>query len=94
MIREWKELGIPEGYGPYRLLYNPASGTVIAELRSIGAGIRRKERFMDDVAFDQIAKRLATTDTRRAVVRTAVVLGATSVIAQAIQRLLAADSRR
>jgi hypothetical protein len=35
-IPEWDEIGIPEGYGPYRLLYNPASETVIAELRSIG----------------------------------------------------------
>jgi hypothetical protein len=36
MTIEWGEIGIPKGYGPYRLLYNPPSGTVIAELRSIG----------------------------------------------------------
>jgi hypothetical protein len=35
-IPEWEEIAIPEGYGPYRLLYNPPSETVIAELRSIG----------------------------------------------------------
>lgn len=36
-IPEWEEIAIPEGFGPYRLLYNPPSETVIAELRSIGA---------------------------------------------------------
>ena len=35
-IREWEDIAIPEGFGPHRLLYNPASETVIAELRSIG----------------------------------------------------------
>jgi hypothetical protein len=35
-IPEWEEIAIPEGFGPYRLLYNPTSETVIAELRSIG----------------------------------------------------------
>jgi len=35
-IPEWEEIAIPEGFGPYRLLYNPVSETVIAELRSIG----------------------------------------------------------
>lgn len=35
-IPEWEEIAIPEGFGPHRLLYNPASETVIAELRSIG----------------------------------------------------------
>jgi len=35
-IPEWEEIAIPEGFGPYRLLYNPISETVIAELRSIG----------------------------------------------------------
>jgi hypothetical protein len=35
-IPEWEEIAIPEGFGPYRLLYNPPSETVIAELRSIG----------------------------------------------------------
>jgi hypothetical protein len=35
-IPEWEEIAIPEGYGPHRLLYNPPSETVIAELRSIG----------------------------------------------------------
>src|SRR5258705_13880093 len=35
-IPEWEEIAIPEGYGPYRLLYNPPSENVIAELRSIG----------------------------------------------------------
>lgn len=35
-IPEWEEIAIPKGFGPYRLLYNPASETVIAELRSIG----------------------------------------------------------
>ncbi len=35
-IPEWEEIAIPEGYGPYRLLYNPPSETVIAELQSIG----------------------------------------------------------
>ena len=35
-IPEWEEIGIPEGFGPYRLLYNPPSETVIAELQSIG----------------------------------------------------------
>jgi hypothetical protein len=39
-IPEWDEIAIPEGYGPYRLLYNPPSETIIAELRSIG------ERFL------------------------------------------------
>ena len=34
-IPEWKEIAIPEGFGPYRLLYNPPSETVIVELRSI-----------------------------------------------------------
>ena len=32
---EWKELGIPDGYGPFRLLYNPPTETVIAELRKL-----------------------------------------------------------
>lgn len=32
----WEDIAIPEGYGPERLLYNPPSKTVIAELRSIG----------------------------------------------------------
>jgi hypothetical protein len=35
-IPEWEEVGIPVGYGPYRLLYNPPTGIVVAELRSIG----------------------------------------------------------
>lgn len=35
-IPEWEEIAIPEGFGPYRLLYNPPSETVIIELRSIG----------------------------------------------------------
>jgi len=35
-IPAWKEIGIPEGYGPDRLLYNPPSESVIVELRSIG----------------------------------------------------------
>jgi len=35
-IPEWEEIAIPKGFGPYRLLYNPISETVIAELRSIG----------------------------------------------------------
>jgi hypothetical protein len=35
-IPEWEEIAIPEGFGPHRLLYNPPSETVIAELRSIG----------------------------------------------------------
>jgi len=35
-IPEWEEIAIPEGFGPYRLLYNPISEAVIAELRSIG----------------------------------------------------------
>lgn len=35
-IPEWEEIGIPEGFGPHRLLYNPPSETVIVELRSIG----------------------------------------------------------
>jgi hypothetical protein len=35
-IPECEEIAIPEGFGPYRLLYNPPSETVIAELRSIG----------------------------------------------------------
>jgi hypothetical protein len=34
-IPEWDEIAIPEGFGPYRLLYNPPSETVIVELRSI-----------------------------------------------------------
>jgi hypothetical protein len=49
-IPGWEEIGIPEGFGPYRLLYNPHSETVIVELRSIGeqffpnrAYIRRKD---------------------------------------------------
>jgi hypothetical protein len=33
-IPEWEEIAIPEGYGPYRLLYNPPSETVVTELRS------------------------------------------------------------
>jgi hypothetical protein len=33
---EWEEIAIPDGFGPFRLLYNPPSDTVIAELRSIG----------------------------------------------------------
>jgi len=32
---EWKEIGIPEGYEPHRLLYNAQSETIIIELRSI-----------------------------------------------------------
>jgi len=35
-IPEWGEIAIPEGFGPYRLLYNPPSETVVVELRSIG----------------------------------------------------------
>jgi hypothetical protein len=35
-IPEWEEIAIPEGFGPYRLLYNPPSETVIAELQPIG----------------------------------------------------------
>jgi hypothetical protein len=35
-IPEWKEIAIPKGLGPCRLLYNPPSGIVIAELSSIG----------------------------------------------------------
>jgi hypothetical protein len=35
-IPEWEEIAIPEKFGPYRLLYNSPSETVIAELRSIG----------------------------------------------------------
>lgn len=35
-IPEWEEIAIPKGFGPCRLLYNAASETVIAELRSIG----------------------------------------------------------
>jgi hypothetical protein len=35
-IPEWEEIAIPEGFGPHRLLYNPPSETIIAELRSIG----------------------------------------------------------
>jgi|SRR5215831_10220170 len=35
-IPEWEEIAIPEGFGPYRLLYNPPSQTIIAELRSVG----------------------------------------------------------
>ena len=35
-IPEWEEIAIPEGFGPYRLLYNPPSESVIIELRSIG----------------------------------------------------------
>ena len=35
-IPEWEEIAIPEGFGPFRLLYNPPSETVIVELRSIG----------------------------------------------------------
>jgi hypothetical protein len=35
-IPEWEEIAIPEGFGPYRLLYNPPSDTLIAELQSIG----------------------------------------------------------
>jgi hypothetical protein len=35
-IPEGEEITIPEGFGPYRLLYNPPSETVIAALRSIG----------------------------------------------------------
>lgn len=35
-IPEWEALGIPEGYGPHRLVYNPPSETVIVELRSVG----------------------------------------------------------
>ena len=34
-IPEWEEIAIPDGFGPYRLLYNPPSDTLIAELRSI-----------------------------------------------------------
>lgn len=33
---EWKEIGIPDGYGPHRLLYNAPSETIIIEVRSIG----------------------------------------------------------
>jgi hypothetical protein len=35
-IPEWAEIGIPDGYGPERLIYNPPSEMVIAELRSVG----------------------------------------------------------
>lgn len=35
-IPEWEEIGIPNEYGPLRLLYNPPAETVIAELRSVG----------------------------------------------------------
>jgi len=36
MIPEWTAVGIPDGYGPCKLLYNPPSGMVIVELRSTG----------------------------------------------------------
>lgn len=35
-MSHWEEIAIPEGFGPHRLLYNPPSETVVAELRSIG----------------------------------------------------------
>jgi hypothetical protein len=35
-IHEWEEIAIPDGFGPFRLLYKPPSDTVIAELRPIG----------------------------------------------------------
>ncbi|MFZ0784868.1 MAG: hypothetical protein WBC67_11675 [Candidatus Acidiferrales bacterium] len=44
-IPEREEIAIPEGFGPHRLLYNPPSETVIAELRSIG------ERFLPNQLY-------------------------------------------
>ncbi len=35
-IPEWEEIAIPKGFGPFRLLYNPPSETLIAELQSVG----------------------------------------------------------
>jgi hypothetical protein len=34
-IPKWEEIGIPEGYGPHRLLYNQPSETLIVELKSV-----------------------------------------------------------
>jgi len=32
---EWNQLGVPDGFGPFRLLYNPPSEKVVIELRGI-----------------------------------------------------------
>lgn len=32
----WEDIGIPEGFSPHKLLYNPPSETIIAELQSVG----------------------------------------------------------
>ena len=42
---EWNEIGIPDGFGPYRLLYNPPSETVIIELRPIGENFLPNQLF-------------------------------------------------
>jgi hypothetical protein len=57
MSTEWKEIGIPEGYGPYRLLYNAPSETVIIELRSIGNEFSPNRIYMrkkDDPKYEPI----------------------------------------
>ena len=45
-IPEWEEIAIPEGFGPHRLLYNPPSETVIAELQSIGEQFLPKQLYI------------------------------------------------
>ena len=56
-IPAWEEIEIPEGFGPYRLLYNPASETVIAELRSIGEQFFPNQLYMrkkDSLKYEPI----------------------------------------
>jgi hypothetical protein len=56
-IPDWAEIGIPDGYGPERLIYNPPSEMVIAELRSIGEGFSPNRiyiRHRDSLRYEPI----------------------------------------
>src|SRR3972149_1135496 len=56
-IPEWKEMGIPAGYGPKTILYNPPSRRVVVELRSVGDEYLPNRLYMrheDDAEYHQI----------------------------------------
>ena len=58
-ILEWTELGIPEGYGDPRLLYNPPSATLIVEVHPVGKAFLPSQiyfRHKDSVMYEPIRK--------------------------------------
>lgn len=70
MIAEWNEIGIPEGYGPRRLLYNPASETLIAELQSVGEEFMPNKiyvRHKDEHAYEPLVPLLPAVSSESAV---------------------------